>query len=378
VAVVQVIQIDTSKRRQARRFVQFPFDLYRDSPYWVPPVVSDAMHQVNPRRNPYFEHSEAAFFLAQQGTEVVGRIAVLENHRNNEHHKRQDGFFYLFDVVDDQSVADALYGAAFDWCRARGLTKIIGPKGFIVFDGMGMLVEGFDHLPAMGIPYNYAYYSRLTENAGFEKEVDFTSMYIWLPDFEFSERITRLAEKVQARRGLRVAEFRTKADIRARVMELVDRYNETFKDNWEYVPVTRSEVKAVAKQMLQVTRPDMVKMIVNKDDQMVGFVLSFINIGRALQRCKGRLFPLGWFHVLRELRRSDLLDINGMGILEEYRGLGGNVVMYNELYKSLGHAQFKHADLTQMADFVVNMLSDADSLGAEKYKVHRVYRKALA
>ena len=377
--MVRVLEIDTSKRREARRFVRFPFDLYRDSEYWIPPVVSDAMKQVSPKHNPYFEHSEAAFFLAQQGNEVVGRIAVLDNHNYTAHHQKQDGFFYLFDSIDDQSVADALYGAAFDWCRARGLVRIIGPKGFVVFEGYGMLREGFDQLPANGIPYNYDYYCRLTENAGFEKEVDFNSYYVSVTDLVLPERMARLADKIEKRRGIRTRSFRSKAEVRAAVAEVVDTYNRTFTGNWEYVPITRAEADAVASQMLQVTRPELIKVIVDKDDQVVGFLLAFINVGKALQRCGGRLFPFGWIHLLRELRTTEYLDVNGMGILEEYRGLGGNIIMYHDLYNSLhqGGDQFKHADMTQMADFVVRMLSDANTLGGNRYKVHRVYRKVL-
>jgi GNAT superfamily N-acetyltransferase len=377
--MVQILKLDTSRKRDARRYVQFLFDLYRDHPYWVPPLFSDAMKQVDPRRNPYFLHSEADFFLAQQGNEIVGRIAVLENRNYNDYHKKRDGFFYLFDVIDDQGAADALYGAAFDWCRSRGLTRIIGPKGFVVFEGIGMLLEGFEYLPAMGIPYNYAYYNRLTENVGFEKEVDFNSYYIHIPDFGLPERVSRLAGRVRERRGLRARNFQSKAELRAVVPQLLDAYNNVFTENWEYVPVTREEADVVADQMLQITRPEMVKVIVNKDDQVVGFLFAFINVGQALQRCRGRLFPLGWLYVLREMRRTKYLDVNGMGILEEYRGLGGNIIMYDEIYKTLGggRGQFEHADMTQMADFVVRMLSDANTLGGEKYKVHRVYHREL-
>ena len=375
--MVQVFKLDTSRARDARRFVQFPFDLYRDAPYWVPPMRSDARKQTDRRRNPFFLHSDADFFLAQQGNEVVGRIVAMDNRSYNNYHHTKYGFFYLFDAIDDQSVADALYGAAFDWFRARGLTKVIGPKGFTVFEGMGILREGFDQLPAMGIPYNYAYYNRLIENAGFDKEVDFTSFYARVPDFEMPERIARLAEKVEQRRGLRAKDFASKAELRATVLKIVNTYNHTFTDNWEYVPVTPQEAESAASQMLQITRPDMIKLILDKEDQIVGFLFSFINVGRALQRSKGRLLPFGWFHLLRELKRSEYLDINGMGIVEEYRGLGGNVIMYNELYKSLHIGQFVHIDFTQMADFVVRMLSDAHTLGGEPYKVHRVYSQEL-
>jgi GNAT superfamily N-acetyltransferase len=377
--VVQIVQLDTSKARDARRFVRFVFDLYRDSEYWVPPVYSDALLQLNPKKSPYFEHSEAAFFVAMEGSEVVGRIAALDNHNYRAHHKKQDGFFYLYDSIDDQDVANALYGAAFDWCRAQGLTRIVGPKGFVVFDPYGFLQYGFDKLPAMGITYNYDYYCRLAENAGMEKEIDYNSYYVSIKDFELPERMSLLADKIQERRGIRVRNFKTMAEIREAVPEIVGTYNQTFVENWEFVPITPREAEVVADQMLQITRPDLVKVIVNREDQIVGFLVSFINVGRALQRCRGRLLPFGWFHLLREMKRTEYLDVNGMGILPEYRGLGGNIVMYNELNKSLHSLgeQFAHADMTQMADWVVNMLADANTLGGNRYKVHRVYRKNL-
>ena len=376
--MVIIEKLDTSRSRDVRRFVKFQYDLYHDSEYWVPPVVSDARKQSDRRRNPFFLHSDADFFLAYEGDEVVGRIVVMENRNYINYHHKQDGFFYLFDTIDDQDVVDALFDAASDWCRGRGLTRLIGPKGFVVFEGYGTLIHGFDQLPAMGIPYNYPYYGPRIEALGFEKEVDFTSYYIHIGDFEMPERISRLAERVQERRGLRVRRFKSMAEVRAAVSEIVDTYNSVFVDNWEYVPVTPEEGRSVAKQMLQITTPEMIKIIVNKDDQMVGFLTTFINVGRALQKCRGRLFPLGWFYLLRELKTSKYADVNGMGILEEYRGLGGNIIMYNELYKSVAlSGRFEHGDMTQMADFVVRMLADANTLGGEPYKVHRVYRKQL-
>ncbi len=376
--MVTIEKLDTSRSRDVRRFVKFQYDLYRDSEYWVPPVVSDARKQSDRRRNPFFLHSDADFFLAYEGGEVVGRIVVMENRNYINYHHKQDGFFYLFDTIDDQDVVDALFDAAFDWCRRRGLTRIIGPKGFTVFEGYGTLIQGFDQLPAMGVPYNYPYYGPRIEALGFEKEVDFTSFYVEIKDFQMPERISLLAEKVQERRGLRVRRFKSMAEVRAAVSEIVDTYNSVFVENWEYVPVTPKEGRSVAKQMLQVTTPEMIKIIVNKDDQMVGFLTTFINVGRALQKCRGRLFPLGWFYLLRELRTSEYVDVNGMGILEEYRGLGGNIILYNELYKSVAlPGRFVHGDMTQMADFVVRMLADANTLGGEPYKVHRVYRKQL-
>ncbi len=372
--MVQILKIDTTRRRDARRFVRFQFDLYRDSPYWVPPMLSDAYRQVDRRRNPFFLHSDADFFLAQEGNEVVGRIVVMENRNYNAYHRKKYGFFYLFDTINDQSVVDGLFDAAFDWCRQRGLERIIGPKGFNVFEGYGMLQKGFDYMPAMSIPYNYDYYCRLVENVGLEKEVDFTSFLIQVATFEMPERVLGLANKVEQRRGLQVKKFESKAELRAIVPAVIAAYNETFVDNWEYVPVTPEEGAVAAAQMLLLLQPEMAKIIV-KDEKIVGFLLAFLNIGKALQKCRGRLFPLGWYYLLREMKCTTQVDVNGMGILEEYRGMGGNVVLYKALYDSLIGKQFVQGEMVQMADFVARMLADAHTLGGEPHKIHRVYRR---
>ncbi len=276
---MQIFRLDTTRRALARRFVQFPFDLYRHSLYWVPPMRSDAWRQVNRKRNPFFLHSEADFFLAQNGQETVGRIAVLENRLYNQYHQKKCGFFYLFDAIDDQQAADGLFDAAIAWCRARGLERIIGPKGFSVFEGIGMLYRGFEYLPAMSMPYNYEYYNRLVEHIGLEKEVDFTSFCLDIRKFELPERVRRLADKVQERRGLQIKHFTSWDEVRQAVPGVIDAYNHTFTQNWEYAPVTPEDGAIAAAQMLQITRPEMVKVIVH-EGKTVGFLLAFLNIGK--------------------------------------------------------------------------------------------------
>jgi hypothetical protein len=175
---MDIHRLDLTNRRDVRRYIEFPFHLYRESKLWVPPFVNDVRAQLDPNHHPFYEHSEAAFFLALEGDEVVGRIAVLDNARYNEYKGERTAFFYHFDVVHDRAVSRALFDAAFDWARGRCLDLMWGPKGFTALDGRGLLVEGFEHRPAMGIAYNYPYYGELVEDAGFEKQLDFLSAYI--------------------------------------------------------------------------------------------------------------------------------------------------------------------------------------------------------
>ena len=373
---MRIRKIDTDNRREAKRFIQFPNDLYRDCPQWVPLPVSDGLIQLN-RKGAYFSHSDADFFVAEEEDRLLGRLCVLEHRRYNDYHNAQDAFFYLFDVIEDFEVAQALFEAIFEWAAARGLKHIIGPKGFVPFDGIGMLYKGFEHRPAMGVPYNYEYYNHFLERLGFEKEIDFTSFYVSGNDFRLPERVVRIAQRVKKRSGLRVKTFSSRAEVRRWVPAILDVYNRVFMNNWEYVPVLKEEAEELADRMVPIVQPEHIKLILNEQDEIVGFLFTFLDISAALQRTGGKLFPFGWIWLLLERRRTPWINNNGMGILEEYRGLGGNAILYYELDKTLQDTRFQHADLVQMADFVENMIADVTTLGAKPYKVHRVYRRSL-
>ena len=224
---MHIHRLDPSDRHDVHRYIEFPFRLYRESPLWVPPFVDEVRAQLDPRRHPFYQHSQAAFFLALEGDEVVGRIAVLDNARHNEYHGKRTAFFYHFDVMNDRAVSRALFDAAFDWARGRGLDMMWGPKGFMAADGQGLLVEGFEHRPALGIAYNFPYYGELMEDAGFEKQLDFVSCYL---DRQMSipSRFLEVAEKVKRRRGFRTVRFRTKSQLRAMIPRVAAAYNESF------------------------------------------------------------------------------------------------------------------------------------------------------
>jgi hypothetical protein len=215
------------------------------------------------------------------------------------------------------------------------------------------------------------------EQLGFEKEIDFTSFYVRVFGFELPERVIRVAEWVKKRKNLRVKTFSSKAELRRWIPALVDTYNKVFVHNWEYVPVTPEETSELEKRMLQIVQPEHIKFVLNEKDEIVGFVLTFLDISIALQQTGGKLFPLGWITLLKALKHTPWINVNGMGILAEYRGLGGNAILYDELVKTIRSGNFEHADLVQMADTVDNMLADMYTVGAEPYKIHRVYRKDI-
>ncbi len=369
---MHVRQMDPTNRHQVRQFLDLPFRLYRDIPQWVPPLAGEARRMLDPRRHPFYQHSEAAFFLAlDERDQPTGRLAVLDNRRYNEFNRSQTAFFYLFECEDNPRIAQALFGAAFDWARRRGLSQMLGPKGFTALDGLGLLVRGFEHRPALGIPYNPPYYPSLVEAAGFTPANEMVSGYL-SGDTRLPPRIHDVARRVQERRGLRVARFRTRRDLRALVPRLRDLYNGALEGTTGNVPLTDDEARTMADQILWFADPRLIK-IVMKGDEPVGFLFAYPDISAAVQRTGGRLFPFGWLDMLRELRRTKWVNVNGAGMIEQYRGLGGTALLFSEMEKSIVEGGFAHADLVQIGTDNTPMQRELRDLGVDFYKTHRLY-----
>ena len=371
--MVSIEKIDTRVKADVKRFVRLPYRLYKGHSEWVPPLFIDQEMFLNRDKHPYYEHSEADFFVAVRDGIVIGRIAVLENKNYNQFRNTNNAQFYLFECEEDQEAADALFNHAFEWARERGLTQIIGPKGFCVLDGYGLLVDGYEHHQMMTMMnYNYPYYIDLVEEQGFVKEVDFVSCYLSADTFHLPERIHRIADRVQKRGTLRVERFKNKRDLKAWASRVGRTYNNSFINNWEFSPLTDNEIAFVLDTILTVGDPRLIKIIAH-GDEAVGFLFGFPDLSRALQRANGRLFPFGILYLLLEMRRTKWIAVNGAGILPGFQGRGGNALLYSEMEKTVHDYQFEHADLTQVAETAEQMRSDLINLGGKAYKNHRVY-----
>ncbi len=375
--MLKIEKVDTENKSQVRRFVNIPYRLYAACPMWVPPLFIDSNMQLNRKKHPYYEHSDADFFIAVRDGREVGRIAVLENRRFNEYHRSHQAQFYLFECEDDPEAAAVLFTQAEGWARARHLDTIVGPKGFGALDGYGLLVEGYEHRQMMTMMnYNYPYYVKLVEAAGFVKEVDFLSCHLTVDAFKMPERIESIAERARQRSNLVVQRFRTKREVIKWVPKLGKAYNEAFKNNWEYYPLTPREIDFLLENVMLLADPRLIKLITH-EDEVVGFLLAFPDVSAALQRAHGRLFPFALPDLLLDMRRTKWVALNGAGILSEFQGRGGNALLYSEMVKTVRDFHFTDADLTQVADTAVQMRRDLINLGGVPYKTHRVYVKHL-
>ena len=365
--------VDLHTRSHVRRFVDLPYRLYRNHPQWVPPLRMDVELMLNKTKHPFYEHSDAAFFLAVRDGRDVGRIAALENKPFNAYHHTRQAQFYLFECEDDLEAATALFETAINWATARGLDKIVGPKGFGALDGYGLLVEGFEHRQMMTMMnYNFPYYKDLFEGMGFHKENEFISAHLTRDNFFIPEKMFEVARRVAERGKFRVVNFTNRREMLSYTKQIGIAYNKAFVNNWEYYPLSEREVKFTVDNILFAAVPQYIKLIAYNED-VVGFLLGFPDVSAALQRQKGNLTPWGIADMLLELRKTKFISLNGVGVLPEYQGRGGNALMYQEMAKVLQESQFIEGELTQMADTATQVRKDVITAGAEVWKRHRIF-----
>jgi hypothetical protein len=319
--MVRIEKLDTRNKGDVNRFVMFPHKIFKNCPQWVPPFIGDIKLMLNRDKHPFYEHSDGDFFLAYRGDEIVGRLAVLENKPFNRYHDTKKGQFYFFDSFDDQEVANALFERGFEWAKARGLTDIVGPKGLSAFDGYGIQVQGLELRQMMNMMnYNLDYYPRLVENIGFEKEVDFVSCYVAPNDFHIPQPVYEIARKVNERGTFQVKNFSSKKELMSWALRIGRAYNETFINNWEYYPLSDKEIDYVKNNILAFADHRLIKLITYKQEEVIGFLLGFPDVSAAIQRNGGRLTPWGIADMMLEMRRTEWISLNGVGVLPKYHG----------------------------------------------------------
>jgi GNAT superfamily N-acetyltransferase len=338
-------------------------------------LISSDETELNRRKHPFYNHSKADFFVAESEGQTLGRIGVLCNRIYNAYHRTNVAFFGFFEVVEDREVAQALFDAAFAWSRARCADSIMGPKGLIGSDGGGILVEGFEHRPALGTTYNLPYYDAFIKDAGFEKERDFHSAYIER-GIDLPKRFYLAADKIKSRRGIWVKSFRSKRELRKWAPRAIQAHGEAFSRNHTYYPPTPEEVDLLVEMVFTIADPRLIKLVM-KDEQIIGIVLGLPDVSAGLQKSQGRLWPLGWLHILRERRRTKRINFPALGLLPDYQGLGGNAVLYAELAQTLLSSGYDYAEFVQVDEHNFKSLREVNALEVIWNKTHRSYQRVL-
>jgi GNAT superfamily N-acetyltransferase len=371
---MEIKQIDFANARDTKRFFEFPFRLYRNTSQWVPPMATDRKSLFG--GHPFFEHSVADYYLVEQNGEVLGRIAAMHNRNHNSYRKCKTAFFGFFECVDDAEVSRRLFSTACEWARTRGLEEIIGPRGLMGSDGGGILVDGFDHRAALNENYGMPYYDNFVREAGFVKDRDHLSGC--LPgNYVLPERFFRIAERVKQKGGFSIQSFRSADEVRAWVPKVLAVHGKAFTNNHEYFPPSAAEVKSLVDSILMVADPRLLKLVL-REGEVIGFIISYHDIAPALQKSQGKIWPTGWWQIVQERKRAEWVNVNGIGLLPEYRGLGANTLLYTELQKTVHAFGFKHIEVIQVDEFNFKSKSDMEAIGVLWYKRHRSYRCKLS
>ncbi len=374
--MLEIRQVNTEDKKQVKEFVQFHYDLYKGCPQWVPPFRNDIEIMLNKKKHPFYEHSDAAFFTAWKDGKIVGRTAVLNNTSYNKYHNQNSGDIFLFDAVDDQEVANALFDKAAEWARGQGLNKLKGPKGFSLFDGYGVLVEGFEERQLMNFScYNYAYYQKLYETYGFYKINEYTSMQADVTSFELPEKVYKVADIVKKRGKLKIKIYKNKAEIKKDAARIAGMYFDSFKNNWEYFPLTQHEFDFFVDNVLTFVVPDLLRFITDENDDIVGFLINFPDLSAAMQRHNGNLMnPALLVDMVLEIKKTHYCALNGLGLLEKYHKSGGNALLYCSMLDIMKqYPQFQYVEAVQMADTALEVQREMATLGLKPIKRHRVY-----
>lgn len=362
--------------RQIRQFITFAERLYRGNPYYVPALVMDEMNTLHPEKNPSFAHCEARYWLAYQDGRIVGRVAGILNHKHMEKWGERYLRFGWLDFVDDPAVSAALLGAVEDWARERGLEAVHGPLGFTDLDREGMLVEGFDELGTLATLYNHPYYPRHLEKLGYCKDVDWVE-YELKAEKEPPEKVARAAKIVLKRNNLRLLDIRRKRDLLAYAPQLFGLINEEYSHLYGTVPLTDAEIQHYTDAYFGFVDPAFVPFIVNEDDEMVAFGVTIPSLSKALQQSRGRLFPLGWWHLLRALRNNDRADLYLVAVKKRYQGLGLTLVMMEHIYRVFAERGITVAESNPELETNVDMQGQWKLMEKRQHKRRRVFIKKL-
>jgi len=367
-------------RRELKRFVKVPFRLHREQPQWVAPLIFERMEFLDREKNPWFEHGEAEYFLAERDGEPLGRITAHLDRRWDEFQGGSDAMFGFFETANDPEVAAALLGAAAEWARAKGRRRLLGPMDFTTNDEIGILIEGYERRPMILEPWHPPHYRELIEAEGFGKAMDVQMWELQFGDLKQGERfdpsIHAAAEKALHDEGIAIRNMR-KREMASEVRRFMDVYNEAWGDNWGFVPITDAEVEFQAKNLKQVIDEDWAFMA-EKDGEVVGAALTLPDINQVLTKLNGRLLPFGWARFLLGKRKIDQLRVFALGVKHAYRHSGVAAGLYlKHLETAASPGMIEGGEMGWILETNGPMNRAMEGMGGKVVKKYRVYERSL-
>lgn len=365
-------------RDQLSQYVQFPIDLYRDNACYVPPLVIDQIATLSPEGNPAFDFCEAQSFMAFDNGEPVGTITAIINRAANEKTGQKQMRFGFMDFIDSDEVVDSLFEAVTQWGRERGMEEMVGPVGFTDMDPEGMLIEGFDEMGTMATIYNYPYYVRHMERLGFVKDADWIEYRITIPD-GIPEKHQRIGEIVARKYGLKVLKYTSRKKIRREygraIFELV---NEAYADLYGFVPLTDRQIEHYINVYIDVLRLEDVSLVVDSEGTLVALGISMPSLSQALRKSHGRLFPFGWYHLLKAIKgHTDVVDLLLVAVKPEYQSKGVNALIFNDLIPRYIANGYKFAESNVELEGNESVQKQWEYFERRQHRRRRAWKKSL-
>lgn len=365
-------------RKNLRVFTGFQIALYDGNPYYVPPLISDDINTLSPDTNPAYDFCETVIFMAYRDGRPVGRVAGIINNQLNSMHHTRDARFGFIDFVDDREVSAALLDAVEQWARTKGMTKIIGPLGFTDLDHEGTLVEGFEELSTMATIYNYPYYPEHFEALGYKKESDWVEFLMEVPP-EIPERYSRIADLVKKKYGLRVLKYTNRKRLKKKYGHALFRLiNDAYKDLYQYSPLSERQIDYYIDIYLGLLNLDLLSLIVDKEDRLVGVGIAMPSMSRALQKSHGRLFPFGWYHLLKGLKgKNDRVDLLLVAVHPNFQNKGVNALLFQDLIPCFNKYGYRYAESNPEMETNSKVQSQWEYFNCRQHRRRRSYSKKL-
>lgn len=375
--MVEIRQIKPT-RSNLKKFVEFQIKLYEGNPYFIPPLVSDEIATLDSKVNPAFDHCESAYFMAYSDGKPIGRIAAMINKQVNEKENVCQARFGFVDFIDDAEVSKALFDAAEKWAKQKGMDNIVGPLGFTDLDNEGMLINGFEELGTMATIYNYPYYPEHIERLGYEKEVDWHEFLMEVPE-QIPDKHKRIAEIVKKKFNLRVLKFTSRKALKEQYGQaLFELINEAYDDLYGYSRLTKRQIDYYIKIYLGMLNLDLVTLIVDSDDKLVGVGISIQSMSRALQKSKGKMFPFGWWHLLKGLKgKNDRVDLLLVAVKPQYKGKGINALLFTDLIPAYNKYGFKWAESNPELESNAAVQNQWEAFSYRQHRNRRAYIKKI-
>lgn len=371
-------------RRDLCKFIDFHNELYKGNPYHVPNLYFDEMDTFRKDKNAAFDFCEAEYFMAYRDGKAVGRVAAIINHSANKKWERESVRFGWIDFVDDIEVSKALLKAVEDYGKSKGMKEIVGPLGFTDMDPEGMLLYGYDQLGTQATAYNYPYYpEHMDRMGGWEKDNDYVEYKLYVPE-EMPEKYATIAKMIQKRYNLQVKKLKRNEIYgeNGYGKKIFDVVNETFKDLYGYSKLTDRQIEQYVKMYLPMADLDLITIIEDwntPDHKVVGVGISIPSLARALQKCGGKLFPFGWWHILRALKfhKTEVVDLLLVGVLPEYRQKGANALLFYDLIPHYQRLGFKWGETHVEMETNMKVQGQWQYLNREIHKRRRCYKKDI-